>query len=105
MERIKELNYNMTLIKRELARIADKPLIKKIIELINQKISCLMPVDLKTAKNCLKEVYEILSIDKSAKASDLKKYFIVHEFSRTIDNRVIRYIELIREKTGLSDQE
>ena len=103
MERIRELNYNITLIKRELVKISDKPSAKKIIELVVGRIGYQNPVELKAAKNCLQNVYEILNIRRKATASRLKEYFIVHESQKTIEGRTDNYIELVREKTLLSD--
>ena len=103
MERIRELNYNVTLIKRELVKISDMPLAKKIIELMVRSIGYQNPVELKVAKNCLQEVYEILNIRRIATASRLKDYFIVHESQKTIGGKTDNYIELVKEKTMLAD--
>jgi len=103
MERIKALNYNITLLKRELIKISDIPFAKKIIELMVQKIGYQNPVELDVAKRCLQEVYDILNISRIATASRLKSYFIVHEFQKTINGEVTNLIELVREKTILSD--
>jgi len=103
MERIKALNYNITLLKRELIKISDIPFAKKIIELMVQKIGYQNPVELDVAKRCLQEVYDILNISRIATASRLKSYFIVHEFQKAIDGEAVNLIELVREKTILSD--
>ena len=101
MERIRELNYSVTLIKRELVKISDMPSVKKIIELVVKRIGYQNPVELKVAKNCLQHVYEILNIRRKATASRLKDYFIVHEFQKTVGGRIVKYMELVREKTML----
>lgn len=103
MERVRGLNYNITLIKRELVKISDKMLAKKIIELVVGRIGYQNSVTLEVAKNCLQEVYEILNIRRIATASKLKDYFIVHEFQKTIGGRPVNCIELVREKTILPD--
>ena len=101
MERIAELSYNVALIKRELVKISDMPLAKKIIELMVKSIGYQNPVELKVAKNRLQEVYKILNIRRTATASRLKDYFIVHESQKTIDGKTDNYIELVDEKTIL----
>ena len=103
IERVRELGYNITLIKRELVKISDKPLAKKIIELIVGRIGYQNPVELQVAKNCLQEVYEILDIRRRATASKLNDYFITHESQKTIGGRLVNCIELIKEKTILPE--
>lgn len=101
LEKIRELNYNITLIKRELIKLSDKPYIKKIIELVVKRIGYHNLVDMETAKICLQEVYGILAIDKKATASKLKDYFIIKETAITKDGKTSKYVELIKEKTIL----
>jgi hypothetical protein len=103
MERIRELRYNVTLIKRELVKISDMPSTKKIIELTVRNIGYQNPVELKVAKNRLQDVFEILNIRRTATASRLKDYFIVHESQKTIGGKTDNYIELVKEKTLLPD--
>lgn len=103
LEKIRELNYNITLIKRELIKLSDKPYIKKIIELVIKRIGYHNLVDMETAKICLQEVYGILAIDKKATASRLKDYFIVKESLVMRDRKSIKQIELIKEKTILNN--
>ena len=93
MNRIRALRYNITLIKRELVKLSDKPQVKKIIELMVTKIGYHNAIDRRLAKDYLKEVYEILGIPKNAKASNLNQYFIVNEFTKDS----VKMIELIRE--------
>lgn len=101
MKKIREFKYNITLIKRELVKLSDKPHIKKIIELVVKRIGYHNLVDMETAKTCLQDVYEILGIDKKATALRLKDYFIVKEVSITKEGYTSRHVELIKEKTIL----
>ncbi|PXV67342.1 hypothetical protein CLV62_10315 [Dysgonomonas alginatilytica] len=98
---IRELAYNTTLIKRELVKISDRPLVKKIIELLIKKIGYQNPVDRDASKKYLREVYQILGINRGATASKLKDYFIIKESSKQRDGKTIIQIELIKEKTNL----
>lgn len=101
--KIRDLNYNVTLIKRELIKISDKPHVKKIIEFIIQKIGYCNPVDINTAKLHLEYVYKVLDVNKKATASRLNNYFITREFSILKNGKTIKQIELIKEKSILKD--
>lgn len=101
--KIRDLNYNVTLIKRELIKISDKPHVKKIIEFILQKIGYCNPVDINTAKLHLESVYKSLDVNKKATASRLNNYFITREFSILKNGKTIKQIELIKEKSILKD--
>ena len=101
IERIRKLNYNTTLIKRELVKVSDKPQVKKIIELLVQKIGYHNPISCDLAKSHLQEVYDILGIDITATAPKLGRYFKVKAFAKNSD----RMIELIREKNILTNLE
>ena len=101
MERIRELKYNVTLVKREIIKNSVKHLSKKIIELMVQKIGYQNPVDLEFAKKKLQEVYDILSLEITATASKLNDYFIVKIKPKIIAGQSVKQIELVREKTLL----
>jgi len=103
MERIRELNYNITLIKRELVKISDKPLSKKIIELVIERIGYHNPVELQVAKDCLQDVYVTLGIRRRATAARLQDYFVVHNSQKLIGWNLANCIELVKEKTILPD--
>ena len=101
IERIRELAYNQTLIKREIIKVSDKPMAKKIIELIVKEIGYQNPVELSYAKRKLQEAYDILGLRPIATASKLKEYFIVKKKTKTIAGQTVKYIELVKEKTLL----
>ena len=87
------------MVKRELVKLSDKPQVKKIIELMVTKVGYQNPIDRRLAKCYLKEVYEALGVQKNAKASNLKLYFEVNEFTRNS----VGMIELVRERNLLSE--
>lgn len=79
IERIRTLEYNPTLIRREIEKNSDKPVIKKIINLAVGKIGYHNPMPLNDAKGHLQDAYNILGLGITATASKLKKYFTVKE--------------------------
>ena len=104
IEKQRELNFNPTLIKRELIKVSDRPLVKKIIELVVKRIGYQNPVDREEAKQVLTEVYEILGIKKTATASKLNDYFTTKEFSKLKNGNTVTMIELVKEKVVLEEE-
>lgn len=101
IKRQRKLDYNTTKIKRELIKLSDKPIAKKIIELVIERIGYQKPIDNGKAKDILQEVYNSLGIKKVATTSKLKDYFIIKEFTVSRKGRSVRQIELIKEKFNL----
>lgn len=101
IKRQRKLDYNTTKIKRELIKLSDKPIAKKIIELVIERIGYQKPIDNGKAKDILQEVYNSLGIKIVATTSKLKDYFIIKEFTVSREGRSVRQIELIKEKFNL----
>lgn len=101
IKRQRKLDYNTTKIKRELIKLSDKPIAKKIIELVIERIGYQKPIDNGKAKDILQEVYNSLGIKKVATTSKLKDYFIIKEFTVSREGKSVRQIELIKEKFSL----
>lgn len=101
IKRQRKLDYNTTKIKRELIKLSDKPIAKKIIELVIERIGYQKPIDNGKAKDILQEVHNSLGIKKVATTSKLKDYFIIKEFTVSREGKSVRQIELIKEKFSL----
>lgn len=101
IKRQRKLDYNTTKIKRELIKLSDKPIAKKIIELVIERIGYQKPIDNGKAKDILQEVYNSLGIKIVATTSKLKDYFIIKEFTVSREGKSVRQIELIKEKFSL----
>ena len=94
VERVTQLNYKQSNIKREIIKKADESNFIKTARLVLEQIGLHKQIEIKVAKMILREIYLYLGISKRAKATDLKKLFYTKE---TIKNSV-RYIELIQTK-------
>ena len=80
--------------KRELIKISDVSHSEKIRQLISESIKLHVPIEVKRAKKILQKIYDYLEIKKTAKSTDLKKYFEVKESCKNS----VRYVELVAEK-------
>ena len=70
-DRVKELNYNQTQIKRELLKYGKSELAYKIVQRIKSALPQQTAVPTRTAKAKLQRIYDDLGIKQTAKASDL----------------------------------
>lgn len=84
---VKDLKYNQTNIKKLLIANSDKSHENKIARLLSSDgITRNEWISLTDVKDKLNHVYELLSIKKTAKATDLEKYFMVQPASRRVGN-------------------
>ena len=72
-EKVREMKYNVSNIKRAITQKLDSPTINKIVSLIDQSISPNEAIPVRRIKAMLKEIYAQLNIKATAKASDLSK--------------------------------
>ena len=72
-EKVREMKYNVSNIKRAITQKLDSPTINKIVSLIDQSISPNEAIPVSRIKAMLKEIYAQLNIKATAKASDLSK--------------------------------
>ncbi len=99
-DRVKELGYNTTNIKREPTKLTDASNNEKILEMLYQ----LGYTDSDFTKTCagikadLQEIYECLGIKKKAQATDLKQWFEVKRTSPKIEGKTTDCITIIRRK-------
>lgn len=70
----------------------------KAIKMIKQEIPYNEFVPVAKVKAILANIYEILGIEKKAKATDITAFFYAKEMVRTIDNKRIKTICIIRPK-------
>lgn len=98
IEKMTELNFNQTNIIRNIIQQSDIPEIEKIKEMILNKIGVFTPIELSNAKVIIADIYSFLGVGKTAKATDLKDYFICNICTKKHDRRSVKYIEIIKEK-------
>ena len=98
IEKMVELKFNQTNIIRNIIKQSDIPQRKKIKEMILNKIGVFTPIELRNAKKIIAEIYSFLGLSKTAKATDLKDYFLCKKSTRKYNGRSVKCIEIINEK-------
>ena len=96
VERVKELNYNVANIKRELVKVSDASKATKIKQLIEQSLPFLTPIPLKNIKQVLKEIYALLGMTASPKATDLAKWYEINKTTPKIKGKSVDHYTIIR---------
>ena len=97
-DRVKELNYNQTQIKRELLKYGKSELAYKIVQRIKSDLPQQTAVPTKTAKAKLQRIYDDLGIKQTAKASDLAEWYDIDTCYRNIDGKNTACVILIRSR-------
>ena len=99
-DKVKELDYNVTNIKRELTKLTDANDNEKILEMLYQ----IGYTDSDFRKTCagiradLQEIYDSLGMKQKAQATDLKQWFDIKRTSPKIDGKTTDCITIIRRK-------
>lgn len=103
METIKEMNYKVSNIKRELIRISPKDLTIKVAKYLNTVSSFTEGNFLpgKKIKEIMTKIYNELGIEKKATVDDFRQFAVIEEKQKRIDGKVvtgyiIQYIKIRR---------
>ena len=97
-DKVRELNYNQTQIKRELLKYGKSELAYKIVQRIKSDLPRQTAVPARTAKAKLQRIYDDLGIRQTAKASDLAEWYDIDTCYRNIDGKNTACVILIRSK-------
>lgn len=103
IEEVRRLKYNQTNINKKLVSLSDKSFENKIFRLlVDSGIKANAWFSSETIKTNLQRIYNALEIKKTAKATDLSKYFEVEQKSKEIDlggdKKLRRGFQILREK-------
>ena len=98
VEEVKRLKYNVTNIKRRL--VASSPISQemKVLKLIGKQIVNGVPIERSKVKEIVQNAYNDLGISKTAKATDINKWFETKESTSRIDGKVCKCVVVIRSK-------
>lgn len=97
-ERVRELNYNQTQIKRELLKYEKVELAYKVVQCIKNDLPQQTAVPVRIIKAKLQQIYNDLGIKQTAKASDIAEWYDVDTCYRNIDNKNTACVILIRSR-------
>ena len=97
-ERVRELNYNQTQIKRELLKYEKTELAYKVVQRIKNDLPQQTALPARIVKAKLQQIYDDLEIKQRAKASDIAEWYDIDTCYRNIDGRNTACVILIRSK-------
>ena len=97
-ERVQELNYNQTQIKRELLKYEKTELAYKVVQRIKNDLPQQTAVPARIIKAKLQQIYNDLGIKQTAKASDLAEWYDIQPCYRNINGKNTACIILIRSR-------
>lgn len=95
-ERVRELNYNQTQIKRELLKYEKTELAYKVVQRIKNDLPQQTAVPVRIIKAKLQQIYNDLGIKQTAKASDIAEWYDVDTCYRNINGKNTACVILIR---------
>jgi MoxR-like ATPase len=97
-EKVAELKYVQTNIKRELLKQLDISNEYKIVKMIKECIAPHIALPIVTIKTKLQEIYNTVGIEKKAKATDLKYWFVIKGTTKNIKGRNTACIMIVSDK-------
>ncbi len=97
-ERVRELNYNQTQIRRELLKQENVESAHKIVRQIKNDLPQQTAIPARTIKAKLQHIYDDLEIKQTAKATDLAKWFDIQPCYRNINGKNTACITIIRSR-------
>lgn len=95
-ERVRELNYNQTQIKRELLKYEKAELAYKVVQRIKNDLPQQTAVPARIIKAKLQQIYNDLGIKQTAKTSDIAEWYDVDTCYRNINGKNTACVILIR---------
>ena len=96
-DEIKRLKYNQTAIKRKLITFTESSSENKIARILTKSgIRTNSFISLTDAKSKLKTAYNLVKIDKPAKATDLNTYFQIEATLKRINGKAVHGLKIIR---------
>lgn len=97
-ERVRELNYNQTQIKRELLKYEKTELAYKVVQRIKNDLPQQTAVPARIIKSKLQQIYNNLGIKQTAKATDLAEWYDINTCYKNINGKNTACIILIRSR-------
>lgn len=97
-DKIEEMNYVVTSIRRAVIQKSDIAVEYKIQKMLATSIFINNVYTLKSLKNLLTKIYNELKLEKNAKASDIEKYYVVEKTTTRVNNEIQKSYRIISNK-------
>ncbi len=103
-EKVEQMNYHQSNIRRELVKRSGNSMAVKIVKLINQTFDQQVAIPAAQVKKKLQEIYADLGISRKAKTTDLKDWYEIKQVNKTINGKSTACVIIIRDKfIGLNE--
>ena len=97
-DRVRELKYRVSNIKREITAARDLKDDYKIVEMLSSAFHLMEPIPVKRIKEELGKIYQVIGKQATAKATDVEKWFDIKETQKQVKGKNTRCIMLLRKK-------
>lgn len=97
-ERVREMKYRVSNIKRELTAMTEAKEDYKIVEMLSSAFPLMEPIPVKRIKEELGKIYQVIGKKAAAKATDVEKWFDIKETQKQVKGKNTRCIMLLRKK-------
>ena len=97
-DRVRELKYRVSNIKREITAARDLKDDYKIVEMISSAFPLMEPIPVKKIKEELGKIYKVIGKQATAKATDVEKWFDIKETQKQVKGKNTRCIMILRKK-------
>lgn len=98
VDRVQTLKYHVSNIRRELIKRQPTSIEHKIVEMVNMAMQQQTPIAKSRVKAELQRIYDELRIQRTAKATDLAKWYEIKETTPKIDGKTTAHVTIIRTK-------
>lgn len=102
IDKLNEMNFNKTNIKRALLQFSDKTKVNQILSALPKyRVGDFIPAN--ELVFTFNNIYNLLNIDKLPKASDIANYFEVKTTTKRIDGKVAKGVIIINQKVKINE--
>ena len=102
IDKLNEMNFNKTNIKRALLQFTDKSKVNQILSALPKyRVGDFIPAN--ELVFTFNNIYNLLNIDKLPKASDIANYFEVKKTTKRIDGKVVKGVVILNQKVKINE--
>ena len=97
-EKVRQMKYHQSNIKRELVKIESETLNTKIFLMLDGLLPKQVPIPRSEIKEILENIYSELKINKAAKATEIKKWYDVNEVNAKVKGKMASCLTIVSSK-------
>ncbi len=96
--KVREMNYHQSNIKRELVKVENATADNKTFLMLDKMLPKQVPIPRSVIKEKLEEVYSELKLKKTAKATEIKKWYDVTEIKKRMNGELVSCLMIVSSK-------